>query len=142
MALTNVKIIVNPAAVAGLLRGAGGPTDVFSRTKAVEMAAIARRIVGVKSGATKRSIRVTRSVSPAWNVKARSRAALVHHEGSRPHLMSNGPYSFVPGQGKHGYFSGKKIVVPTVNHPGTAPNPYLLRAAEILGLRIKSLHGL
>lgn len=120
----------------GAVRRAGGATDVATRVKAVQVATIARALVGVKTGQLRSSIRVTRSRSPNWNVEAGRQPltpwALVHHTGRRALPRKS------PSDAKPLYVF--EINGQTVFTPGpikeAKPNPYLVDAARQAGLRV------
>jgi hypothetical protein len=83
----------------------------------------ARRMVGVRTGRLRRSIswyHLKNATGQYVGLKASAPHALMHHEGTRPHLI-------VPNQGKALRFQQRGVVVfrNSVMHPGTKPNPYL-----------------
>lgn len=84
----------------------------------------AKRQVGVKTGALRSSIRM-RHVKirgeAAVKIGAYTNYALLHHRGTRPHVITPNP----PRQALV-FRSGARIVhAKVVNHPGTRPNRYL-----------------
>lgn len=126
-----IKVTVDRQAI----RQPNGPADVVARMTAVKTAAIARTLVGVKTGTLRASIRVTPSRRPAWNVEAgRSPAApyaLVHHTG-RKALPRKSPRSAKP-------LYVFEIDGETIFTPGpikaVKANPYLTEAARRAGSR-------
>lgn len=83
----------------------------------------ARRMVGVRTGRLRRSIswyHLKNVTGQYAGLKASAPHALMHHEGTRPHLI-------VPNQGKALRFQQRGVVVfrNSVMHPGTKANPFL-----------------
>lgn len=84
----------------------------------------ARAQVGVRTGTLKQSIyssHTSNKFSQTVKIGSNMSYALLHHQGSRPHMITpkdkNGVLVFK---------SGAKIVkTSVVAHPGTRPNPYL-----------------
>lgn len=117
-------IIWNESKVRFLLKSPAGDVgrDLFKRS--VKVAAAARRQVGVKSGKLRTSIKVSShsatSYGQKYSVGSDVSYALIHHEGSRPHVI-------LPVRAQNLVFisRGKLIVTNRVNHPGTKPNKYL-----------------
>lgn len=84
----------------------------------------AKAMVGVRTGALKTSIHKrhwgTTTGQNLW-IGSELKYAYVHHQGSRPHLIT-------PKPGGELVFRGRGRVLTharTVHHPGTKPNPYL-----------------
>lgn len=91
--------------------------------KAQRLQRLARRQVGVETGALRRSIHVSfrRSlVGPEWLIGSENRIALLHHNGAKPHIIT-------PKRARVLRFSSKGRIVYArlVHHPGTRPNRYL-----------------
>ena len=117
-----------------LLNNPYGPVgrDLYRRARNVQQAAKGigprRRQVGVNTGRLRDSIQIKQSRRPGGQWAGGQRAevgsdlpyALLHHEGSRPHVI-------LPVRRKALSFPVKNgiIVTKRVNHPGTRPNPYL-----------------
>jgi hypothetical protein len=84
----------------------------------------AKAQVGVRTGALRRSLRIEHEYSPLGaTVKVGSNLhyALMHHEGTRPHIIT--PKN--PG-GVLVFTKGTKLIrTQLVRHPGTKPNRYL-----------------
>jgi hypothetical protein len=83
----------------------------------------ARRMVGVSTGRLRRSIswyHLKNVTGQYVGLKASAPYALMHNEGTRPHLI-------VPNQGKALRFQQRGVVVfrNAVMHPGTKANPFL-----------------
>jgi hypothetical protein len=87
----------------------------------------AKQQVGVQTGRLRNSIKTkTFRTTTGQGVSVGSEVshALIHHEGSRPHVIlpkvQGGKLVFMGGTG-----GTKLIVTDRVNHPGTRPNRYL-----------------
>lgn len=84
----------------------------------------AKRSVGVQTGALKRSIHMRHLGNATgqylWIGSQRSHA-LVHHEGSKPHLITPNP----PNQVLKFNRGSRVVFARQVMHPGTRPNRYL-----------------
>ncbi len=119
-----MRIIWNESNVRFLLKSPYGAVgrDLFQRAIKVERAA--RRQVGVKTGKLRSSITVKNQVLTTYGQKYAVGSdlsyALLHHNGSRPHVI-------LPVRAQNLVFisKGKLIVTNRVNHPGTKPNRYL-----------------
>jgi hypothetical protein len=99
----------------------------FERKLKPLMLSDARRMVGVRTGALRQNIRwyhLGNFTGQYFGLRADLPYALLHHEGSKPHQI------FAKNPGGVLVFAGRnKTIVhtPSVNHPGTRPNPYLSR---------------
>lgn len=84
----------------------------------------ARLQVGVKTGRLKASIKfqhIQRAGEAAVKIGAYTHYAKMHHEGTRPHVIT----PTKPGT-QLIFMKGARIIrTPLVNHPGTRPNRYL-----------------
>lgn len=115
--------IPNKPAIRHLLREPGGLvgnhiTDLARKTT---MHAMIR--VGVDTGALRDSLgfSVKFGAGPVSAIiGSNNRIALMHHEGTRPHIIT-------PKKSKALVFQshGKIVYTKIVNHPGTKPNRYL-----------------
>lgn len=127
-----VRIVIDGAKLATLLRGPNGPvaTEMLRRGQLVQDAAKRQiRLGHIHGGAGRPNLRdtlvkrVTRQPSGdiAVIVGSDSPIALLHHEGTRAHVILpvKAKVLVFPGRGGGVVFSQK------VNHPGTAPNRYL-----------------
>lgn len=86
---------------------------------------LARLQVGKKTGKLRASIRfkhIARSpLGPRVKVGGYTRYALMHHEGTKPHIIKSNK----PG-GNLIFMKGSRVIVTkVVRHPGTRPNRYL-----------------
>lgn len=115
--------IYNAALNIELHTSAGGLWKDLEQRSALAVAG-ARGMVGVRTGALKRSINSTHTANKyGQTVKIGSNLnyALLHHQGSRPHAIT--PKN---AGGVLVFRSGSKVIKTTsVMHPGTRPNPYL-----------------
>tara|TARA_B110000503_G_scaffold126803_1_gene195823 strand:- start:10914 stop:11414 length:501 start_codon:yes stop_codon:yes gene_type:complete len=84
----------------------------------------ARRKVGVSSGALRDSIHIEhKSLGKSQYIKVGSSLhyALMHHEGTKPHIIAAKP----PGVLRFRSRGGAVVHTAAVMHPGTKPNRYL-----------------
>jgi hypothetical protein len=90
----------------------------------------AKRDVGVRTGALRASIsgyHLGNSTGQYAGVRATKSYALMHHEGTRPHLIKA---SAAP---KLVFVSKSRVIMtPIVKHPGSKPNPFLAKNLHIL----------
>jgi hypothetical protein len=96
----------------------------LEKKKALAIAG-AKGMVGVKTGALRKNIsgrHLGNSTGQYVTIGADRPYALMHHEGTKPHVIT-------PQNGKFLHFrAGTRSVYTTmVFHPGTKPNPYLRR---------------
>lgn len=92
--------------------------------KAKVITAAAKTQVGVDTGKLKKSIDTNferTAVGPQVRIGSDVSYALIHHEGSRPHVIVAKPPKMLTFNGR----GGKVIRTKSVNHPGTKPNRYL-----------------
>lgn len=105
------------------LKAAEGVTGRYLKKQAMKVRMAAQAQVGVRHGALKLSINVSQErTSTGQVVKIGSSLpyALVHHEGTRPHMIrarNGGVLRFAA--------SGRIVYSRAVLHPGTRPNKYL-----------------
>lgn len=123
MQSTNVIWVENHAGMYDVLKSPGGPVGrhLASIGRKIQVGAILQ--AGFRTGMLKLSIKVTQSTtSTGQEVKIGSSVphALMHHEGTRPHLItgrSGGMLRFTK--------QGRIVYARAVMHPGTRPNKYL-----------------
>lgn len=88
---------------------------------------LAKRYVGKRTHRLENSIRgrVLRGTDGAIaiEVTAHDNIALIHHDGTRPHLITARTGRTVRFSDK-----GKMVYARVVHHPGTRPNPFLMTA--------------
>ena len=109
--------------MAYMLKGPGGIVDRDMRRRAITVQQAARASVGVRTGVLKASIhtrRTMRATGFAYEVGSTQNYALLHHEGTRPHMIiANRAQSLRFTSG------GRVVYARTVAHPGTRANRYL-----------------
>lgn len=128
--MAQVAITISEAATRNLLEGVAGPVYryVDQRAEALRLAVMAQ--APVKTGKLRASIKTTR----LWPglprngtaVVADTEYALSVENGSQPHVIKpkNASVLRFPSRG------GGVVFTHTVNHPGTAPNPFMRRALD------------
>lgn len=118
-----VEIVFRRPVLDNLLNQPGGAVGRHLASVGRRIVLAAKRQVGVDTGRLKASIHMRHSrsgVGQYIEVGSSVKHALVHHEGSRPHLI-------VPNRAQVLRFTAGTRVVYThmVRHPGTRPNRYL-----------------
>jgi phage gpG-like protein len=113
---------VRYGALAAFIADPQGPIakDIKRRADRVERAS--KRMVGVDSGRLRQSIhtQVVPGASPTIMVGSRVSYALLHHQGTRPHIIR--PHLRQKLRFK---INGRVVYATQVLHPGTRPNHYL-----------------
>lgn len=115
--------VPDKVAIKNLLRGPDGMVAKHFHSMGRRATAMAKRQVGVDTGALKASIgySVRASGGPIMvRIGSANRIALLHHEGSVPHIIRP-----VKSQTLRFKTHGKIVYAKIVHHPGTKPNPYL-----------------
>ena len=132
--MNDVEVVIHHAAFHRVFRSENGEVGRWLRRKATMIETLAKITVGVDSGALLRSIDTMLTHHPSGDLMARVGAnprdritgyALIHHEGSRPHVIRarNAKYLRFPNRKTgQGWVFAKEVF-----HPGTAPNPFLTR---------------
>jgi hypothetical protein len=95
--------------------------DLDRRARKVQAAAVLQ--AGFKTGALKSSISVTQSrelYGQSAKIGSSLSYALLHHEGSRPHLINGRNGGMLRFTSR-----GRVVYARQVMHPGTKPNKYL-----------------
>lgn len=116
--------IPDSAGMRYVLRGEGGPVwnDIQKRTRRAH--SLARIQVGKDTRELYRSISYRVSVGSRGGVTgtvvADNKIALLHHEGSVPHIISARKAKSLRFKSR-----GKIVYAKVVRHPGTRPNRYL-----------------
>lgn len=106
-----------------LLNNPRGAVGRYMRERARLHVQLSKRKVGIKTGATLRSIhyRHARDARGQFvEVIASSRVAYMHHEGTRPHMIAA-----APGRVMRFAYRGQAVYATRVTHPGTRPNRFL-----------------
>lgn len=102
----------------------------------------ARLQVGKKTGNLMRSIKfqhiARNGLGPGIKVGAYTSYAMMHHQGTKPHLITPSK----PG-GNLVFMKGSRVIhTKVVRHPGTKGNPYLTRPMEqVIRKQRRSLRG-
>lgn len=123
MRVEHVQFVPNPAGMDWTLKNPDGTVGRHMKKIGRRISMAARAQVGVQTGLLKMSINATQErTSNGQLVKIGSMLpyALVHHEGSRPHMIhgrNGGMLRFTQ--------SGRVVYHRAVMHPGTRPNRYL-----------------
>lgn len=120
---TITKVVIYKPQLEAFLKTPSGP--LWRRMESVggQATRAAKRQVGVKTGALKRSISMRHYATgygQAVRIEAKKKYAYMHHEGTRPHIIT-------PNRSKALRFtSGRRVIYShAVSHPGTRPNRYL-----------------
>lgn len=134
MARQAVTFVLDQAGIQALLNP-GQPGDQVSKQTAEELAKLARQEA---PGSLKQKIIVVRNPTRrgSWMVVCTADYSTYVHQGTRPHLI-------VPRNAKVLAFddNGSPVFAMKVHHPGTAPNPFLTRAARRMRLRTTNAPG-
>jgi hypothetical protein len=125
----------NYAEIDKLLNAPTGDTGRFLRRKAERLRDVAKTKAGVDTGRLRRSIRVYghRRTTMGQRIQVGSSVpyALMHHEGTRPHMIYPKTHRFLKFKPKGGAGAGWNVLADgsvlarKVRHPGTKPNRYL-----------------
>lgn len=135
-----VRFSIDEKALSELLEGRNGPVVLHQANVGRQVAGKARRLVGVKTSELKASIdsNLKRRATGGFTVEVTADAphAVFHHEGTAPHIIR-------PRRARVLVFDagGTTVFTPVVSHPGTAPNQFLVEAAESLGLEVRGSLG-
>lgn len=117
------KLILYKPVLDSYLKTSKGPVwGVLQRRGSIALT-LARRQVGVETGALRNSIKMehkTVRYGQELRIGSKNKIAYLHHEGTKPHLI-------VPKDAPQLVFMSKGRVIRTqlVRHPGTKPNRYL-----------------
>lgn len=106
-----------------LLRSPDDLVGTYLKGRGRALTTLAKAQVGVDTGDLKRSITwhlVTSRGTLAVNVTASDKKAMMHHEGTRPHIIRPRRKQTLTFK-QHGRIVTAKIVY----HPGTRPNRFL-----------------
>lgn len=118
-----MKFVVNQVAYKELTESPTGMTGMWLRRRALRLQMLAQIQVGKKTGKLKNDIKykvVRDSRGLIATVGANNKIALMHHNGTRPHII-------LPKRAQTlRFFSrGRIVYAKVVHHPGTKPNKYL-----------------
>jgi hypothetical protein len=125
----NIVYVENKAGLDSLLKSPAGDVGRYMYSGALKVQAAARSKVGVQTGKLKASIEIKQertAFGQKVEIGSDRRYALLHHEGTRPHLIT----------GRNGGMlrftrRGRVVLSRAVVHPGTKPNPYLSSSLPI-----------
>lgn len=118
-----MKFVLHKLAYEQLTTSPRGDVGNYLRKRAIQLQGLARKQVGVKTGALKVSIRykvVRDGKGLVATVGSHNRIALMHHNGTKPHFIR--PRR---AQTLRFYSHGRIVYSQLVFHPGTRPNKYL-----------------
>jgi hypothetical protein len=129
--MAEVIFVPNEAGIMSLYVGSNSPVVRHLRKKGTRVQELARAKVGKRSGRLAESIHVFPTQygagsAPYVRIGSRLNYALLHHTGTRPHIIrakNGGMLSFNTRNGH--------VFATVVRHPGTRPNWYLKRALEV-----------
>jgi hypothetical protein len=118
-----VTVVFRPAALDTMLNSPAGIVGRHMAVTGLQIMIAAKRQVGVDTGRLKNSIHMRHfrsGIGQVVEVGSPLKYALMHHEGTRPHLIT-------PNRAQVLRFSSGSRVIYThaVKHPGTRPNRYL-----------------
>jgi hypothetical protein len=119
-----IKVELDHQAIQKLLNSPRGDVgrDLYKRAKKVQVAA--KRQVGVRSGRLQRSIRIyghsRRAGGQEMYIGSSVPYALIHHEGTKKHLIKPKKKSYLKFRQGAVYVFRRQVL-----HPGTKPNRYL-----------------
>lgn len=121
-----------------LLKSPEGVVGKSLKRRATGVQKLAKIQVGVDTGALKRSITVYPHKRTSYGQKIKVGSplpyALLHHDGSPPHVITPKPPNTVlrfPDR-RSGSKKGAVVYSVKVNHPGTKPNRYLMDNLSIV----------
>lgn len=118
-----VVFVLDKAGYEHMVKHPSGEVGRYLTKQAMKLEAYAKVQAGVDTGALKHSInyKLTRSSRGLVAlVGSDNRVALMHHQGTRPHII-------MPKTAKtlRFYSHGRIVYAQVVRHPGTKPNRYL-----------------
>jgi hypothetical protein len=114
---------IDHAAIANITKNPNGMVGDHLRKMGRKLVVLAKRDVGVDTGQLRRSLYykvVLGSSGLMLEVGSNDPIALMHHEGTRPHMI-------YPQRSRALHFrqGGTMVFARQVRHPGTKANPYL-----------------
>lgn len=120
------SVRIDEKGIQELFNSSQGDVYKYMEQQAKKIVFVAKRKVGKETHALERSIgyRMLRTPGGVFaEVGATNKVALLHHQGSRPHVI-------LPQRGRALRFKsgGRVVYARQVFHPGTRPNPYLVTA--------------
>lgn len=118
-----VIVIWDYAELDYVLKQRGGPVGRDLERRATKVMWAAKAQAGIRTGALKLSIHMNHERTPIGQkmlVGSPLSYALMHHEGTKPHVIVAKPPKMLRFVSK-----GKVVFTDIVLHPGTRPNKYL-----------------
>lgn len=122
--ITFTKVVIYKPILNFELNHPSGMVGQHMRNLGLKIQAAAKKQVGVKTGALRQSINMEhKTLGGRQYIKVGSNMsyALMHHEGTRPHMIAAHP----PGMLKFRGRGGAMVYRTAVMHPGTKANRYL-----------------
>lgn len=119
------RVVFYPKVVDYVLNSPRGPVGRYLRTKGRRIVAAARAQAGFRTGALRASIHMRHLRDPRGQylkIGSSLPYALMHHEGTKPHLIVPKKRSMLRFYSKK---SNQLVFTHLVRHPGTKPNRYL-----------------
>ena len=131
--MADVTVTLDEAAIQDLLTGPNGPVVQYVWRTVVDATNLAKQECPHDTGLLMRSHQYTvdvQNTDVVGKFGATAEYAADVHYGTQPH-------DIVPKNRQALAFKigGKTIIVHRVHHPGTKPNPWLIRTAQKLGLQ-------
>lgn len=124
--MTKNRVVIDRAGFYNVFQSENGAMGRELRRRGQKLVVLAKRQVGVKTGALRTDIgfdfgrRIGGDLSAEIGSK-RIKYARAHHEGASPHEISARPGGFLRFPDKYGAIIFRK----SVNHPGNDPNRFL-----------------
>lgn len=113
-----------------MLNSKNGEVGRYVGRKADRTRDISKTLVGKRTGRLAASINVSynrTALGPEFSVGSSLSIALLHHTGTRPHVIVAKPPGILRFRGSGGTIVWKRAVM----HRGTRPNPYLTTALRV-----------
>lgn len=119
-----VTVHIYDAKIKGLFDRPGELRN-YMQAKVNETVVLARVEAPTRTSELVRSIGSTYHGGGHWSISATAPHAKFVHEGTKPHLIRS-----KTGRALRFYWNkvGRVVTLQQVNHPGTEPNPFLVRA--------------
>lgn len=124
-------VVWNEPALFHLLKDPTGDVGRHMFSRGVEIVALAKSMVGKKTGRLAASIGLTQEptrLGQKMTIGSPLPYAYVHHEGSRPHIIRADSGGFLRFSAK-----GRVVYTRQIIHPGTRPNRYLTTFLHVVG---------
>jgi len=129
VAVARARLVMDQAKIRELTTGSTGPVFLLvqSLTRAVETRA--RQEAPVRTGKLRRSIKAgpvtAKGTTVHGSVTAHAEHGIFVHEGTRPHVIRARK-----AKALRFVVDGRVVFAQSVNHPGTKPNKFMLRAVK------------